>query len=176
MSGGSGFLSKYSPPLCCIYARALKPGRCEKKQRWIDETLFSVNLDSIANTPSPSTKQRQFQVAVDWEPSPPQTASSSPFDIQDPSTGIFTGILAGAVVFVDTGDASPSSTSYSGRLEEKLQKMGAKVVTQWRWNSTIGGKVGITHVVFKNGSMETLTKVQESNGVVVCVTEEWVLK
>jgi len=39
-----------------------------------------------------------------------------------------------------------------------------------------GGKIGITHVVYKDGGRRTLEKVKESNGVVQCVGVAWVLE
>ncbi|KAH0537488.1 hypothetical protein FGG08_005706 [Glutinoglossum americanum] len=41
--------------------------------------------------------------------------------------------------------------------------------------ATPSGKIGITHVVFKDGGVRTLQKVRESMGVVLCVGVNWVL-
>jgi hypothetical protein len=41
---------------------------------------------------------------------------------------------------------------------------------------TPAGKIGITHVVFKDGGKRTLEKVRDTNGVVCCVGVGWVLE
>ncbi|SLM33780.1 Microcephalin-like [Lasallia pustulata] len=108
-------------------------------------------------------------------------------------------ILKGAVVYVDVHTTEGADAS--GIFLELLAQMGARCVKQWTWNSrasfggsfegtssgqpassgsghestTPGSKVGITHVVFKDGGKRTLEKVRESNGVVLCVGVGWVL-
>ncbi|KAF8471668.1 hypothetical protein BDZ91DRAFT_469624 [Kalaharituber pfeilii] len=87
------------------------------------------------------------------------------------------GILAGAVVYVDVHTAEGACSS--SRFVEILQGLGAKTVKQWAWNPSAGsgaGKIGITHVVFKDGSPRTLQKVKESDGVVLCVGVGWVME
>ena len=83
-------------------------------------------------------------------------------------------VLAGAVVYVDVSNADEST------FVEILQGMGAKTVRQWIWNPVAdnsgAGKIGITHVVFKGGSSETLQKVKKSKGVVLCVGVGWVME
>ena len=79
-----------------------------------------------------------------------------------------TPILAGAVVFIDV---LPLPRSH--HLSETLSALGAKTVEKWDWEAR-GGKVGITHVVFEEGSLGTLRKVTESQGLVVCVAGGWV--
>lgn len=67
--------------------------------------------------------------------------------------------------------------------------MGAKCVKSWSWNPrasmsfkgeeanpTGQGRVGITHVVYKDGGKRTLEKVRDSEGVVKCVGVGWVLE
>ncbi|KAH8152376.1 uncharacterized protein LAJ45_03216 [Morchella importuna] len=89
------------------------------------------------------------------------------------------GVLAGAVVFVDvyTSEGADASAAFV----ETLRGLGAKVLKSWNWNPNSNGapgegerKVGITHVVFKDGSPRTLQKVKESKGVVLCVGVAWV--
>ncbi len=110
--------------------------------------------------------------------------------------------LKGAVVFVDVYTSEGSDAS--GIFVELLTQMGARCVKQWNWNpnhvignsaegSTINGpgvdvevtagatapsrqKVGITHVVFKDGGKRTMEKVREAKGVVLCVGVGWVLE
>lgn len=89
------------------------------------------------------------------------------------------GVLAGAVVFVDvyTSEGADASAAFV----EALRGLGAKVIKSWNWNpNSTGGsgegerKIGITHVVFKDGSPRTLQKLKDSNGVVLCVGVGWV--
>lgn len=86
------------------------------------------------------------------------------------------GVLAGAVVFVDVYTSEGADAS--GAFVEALRGLGAKVLKSWNWNPNStggsGGKVGITHVVFKDGSPRTLQKLKDSNGVVLCVGVGWV--
>ncbi|KAF8541625.1 hypothetical protein BDD12DRAFT_828567 [Trichophaea hybrida] len=95
------------------------------------------------------------------------------------SSGVFErtgGVLAGAVVFVDayTNDGGNCAETF----EKMLKGMGSKVLKQWNWNpdSASPGKVGITHVVFKDGSPRTLQKVKATKGLVSCVTLAWVME
>ena len=86
------------------------------------------------------------------------------------------GVLVGAVVYVDahTADGADASAAY----EDSLRALGAKVLKSWNWNPDGGNKdkIGITHVVFKDGSPRTLQEVKDSTGVVVCVGVGWVLQ
>ncbi|KAK2745855.1 hypothetical protein FQN57_003468 [Myotisia sp. PD_48] len=92
--------------------------------------------------------------------------------------------LQGAVIFVDVHTAEGADAS--GIFIELLTQMGAKPLKSWNWNprssmSPVDGvdprdaKVGITHVVYKDGGIRTLEKVREANGVVKCVGVGWVL-
>lgn len=89
------------------------------------------------------------------------------------------GVLAGAVVFVDvyTSEGADASAAFV----EALRGLGAKVIKTWNWNPNFTGgsgegerKIGITHVVFKDGSPRTLKKLKDTNGVVLCVGVGWV--
>ncbi|KAI9702415.1 MAG: hypothetical protein M1836_000894 [Candelina mexicana] len=99
-----------------------------------------------------------------------------------------TQTLKGAVVYVDVHTTEGADAS--GIFIELLNQMGARCVKQWAWNpnttttnndgdsentSTPSAKIGITHVVFKDGGKRTLEKVRRSNGVVLCVGVGWVL-
>ena len=103
-------------------------------------------------------------------------------------------ILRGAVVYVDVHTTEGADAS--AIFVELLSSMGARCVKQWNWNprassnsslemaiegqDSISGitnnKVGITHVVFKDGGKRTLEKVRESHGLVSCVGVGWVLE
>ena len=95
-------------------------------------------------------------------------------------------LLRGAVVFVDvhTSEGADASSVFI----ELLGQMGARCVKSWPWNpntsadvngadpATASSKIGITHVVYKDGGKRTMEKVRESNGVVQCVGVGWVLE
>ncbi|OHW94160.1 hypothetical protein CSPAE12_07256 [Colletotrichum incanum] len=88
------------------------------------------------------------------------------------------GLLRGAVVFVDVHTTEGADAS--GIFVELLTQMGARCVKTWAWNPCATGnsdaaKIGITHVVYKDGGKRTMEKVRESNGVVQCVGVSWVL-
>ncbi|CAF3592858.1 hypothetical protein SNK03_001702 [Fusarium graminearum] len=120
-------------------------------------------------------------------PSTPVAATPSKSDLwsslgtpaRTPRRDLNPAILRGAVVFVDvyTSEGADASSIFV----DLLTQMGAKCMKSWSWNPTssendmTSSKVGITHVVFKDGSKRTLEKVRESNGVVQCVGVSWVL-
>lgn len=96
-------------------------------------------------------------------------------------------VLRGAVVYVDVHTSEGADAS--ALFVELLGQMGAKCVKTWAWNpnatnlgSTVSpdaaesSKIGITHVVYKDGGKRTLEKVRESKGVVLCVGVGWVLE
>ena len=103
------------------------------------------------------------------------------------------------MVYVDVHTTEGADAS--GIFVDLLTQMGARCVRHWNWNprassslprdaafdydaaieeareaSTPGGKIGITHVVFKDGGKRTLEKVRDSKGVVLCVGVGWVLE
>ncbi|KAE8394725.1 hypothetical protein BDV23DRAFT_147027 [Aspergillus alliaceus] len=96
----------------------------------------------------------------------------------------YTGPLQGAVVYVDVHTTEGEDAS--GIFVELLQQMGARCIKNWSWNprSSVApyeqtdsreGKVGITHVVYKDGGVRTMEKVRHARGVVKCVGVGWVL-
>ena len=124
------------------------------------------------------------------------TWSSFTTPMRNARKGADAQILRGVVVFVDVHTAEGADAS--GIFVELLTQMGARCIKQWTWNaqsvsgklskesspeqdsppaeSTPSGKVGITHVVFKDGGKRTLEKVRESKGLVQCVGVGWVLE
>lgn len=90
-------------------------------------------------------------------------------------------LLRGAVVFVDV---HTSEGADAGQVFlDLLTQMGARCVRSWPWNpsndakgESSSSKIGITHVVYKDGGKRTLEKVRESNGIVQCVGVNWVLE
>ena len=115
----------------------------------------------------------------------PMTPSAEPFSTAGTP---FKPARVGADVHTTEG------ADASGIFIELLTQMGAKCVKQWNWNPstsvagpstpgpsesiecTTSAKVGITHVVFKDGGRRTLQKVRESKGLVLCVGVGWVLE
>ena len=93
-----------------------------------------------------------------------------------PRRDINGALLKGAVVFVDvhTTEGADASVLFT----ELLTQMGARCIKSWNWNGNgeDGSKIGITHVVFKDGGKRTLEKAREPNGVVSCVGVGWVLE
>lgn len=90
-------------------------------------------------------------------------------------------LLRGAVVFVDvhTSEGADASSIFV----ELLSHMGARCVKNWTWNpsgsahsESSSSRIGITHVVFKDGGKRTMEKVRQSKGVVQCVGVSWVLE
>ncbi|ORY57183.1 uncharacterized protein BCR38DRAFT_478378 [Pseudomassariella vexata] len=117
---------------------------------------------------------------------PPVTPSKSDIwssmgtPARTPRRDLNPALLRGAVVFVDvhTSEGADASTVFI----ELLTQMGARCVKSWPWNPISAAntdysasKIGITHVVFKDGGKRTMEKVRESGGVVQCVGVGWVL-
>ncbi|KAL8776496.1 MAG: hypothetical protein Q9213_008250 [Squamulea squamosa] len=101
----------------------------------------------------------------------------------------YSNILKGAVVHVDVHTTEGADAS--GIFVDLLTQMGARCVKQWHWNPQASGsspqsdsspesgsppsKVGITHVVYKDGGKRTLEKVRDAKGAIQCVGVSWVL-
>ena len=153
-----------------------------------DDTISQVTFDQPA-TPK--------LIATDL----PQTPSSGmKLDAETPGrTGrksAMSSVLKGAVVHVDVHTTEGADAS--GIFIDLLTQMGARCVKQWNWkprlslgdsldsttspqagspsNSSSASKIGITHVVYKDGGKRTLEKVRLSDGVVMCVGVGWVLE
>ncbi|KAI0839142.1 hypothetical protein F5Y06DRAFT_28790 [Hypoxylon sp. FL0890] len=135
---------------------------------------------------SPTKDSNEMDIDEDEEPAyPPVTPSKSDMwsslgtPARTPRRDLNTSLLRGAVIFVDvhTSEGADASTIFI----ELLTQMGARCVKSWPWNPSSptngdgSSKVGITHVVFKDGGKRTLEKVRETGGVVQCVGVGWVL-
>lgn len=118
-------------------------------------------------------------------PTPPMTPAKADIwstlgtPARTPRRDLNPGLLRGAVVFVDVHTSEGADAS--GIFVELLTQMGARCVKTWSWNprgsdSETNSKIGITHVVYKDGGKRTLEKVRESGGVVQCVGVSWVLE
>ena len=131
----------------------------------------------------PASVQRSATV-ISYSPTKsdknPGTPSKDSWSVQGtpartPRSDLQSGLLRGAVVFVDvrTSDGSDASEFFV----ELLSEMGARCVKRWDWApEEESAPVGITHVVFKDGGKRTLEKVREAGGVVQCVGASWVLE
>ena len=153
---------------------------------------------SVMESPLPTQPQTpKLQAAIG-----PQTPSSGmKLDLETPGRtirkGVVPDVLKGAIVYVDVHTSEGADAS--GIFVDLLTQMGARCVKQWNWNprasmaagpldnvasptsespsgSPSTGRVGITHVVYKDGGKRTLEKVRQSNGVVLCVGVGWVLE
>lgn len=143
-----------------------------KKRRSPSKSPRKVSMPSDPSTPTPKTPGRD-----DESFSTADTPATPGFTRPD----LDHNLLRGAVVFVeartsDGGDAS-------GLFTDLLKQMGAKCRKTWNWsprNSSAGDvtadKIGITHVVYKDGRSQTLEKVRRSGGLVQCVGVSWVLE
>lgn len=132
--------------------------------------------------------RKSMPAAIPESPSTPGPVTPSKSDLwsslgtpaRTPRRDLNPAMLRGAVVFVDvyTSEGADASSIFV----ELLTQMGAKCMKSWSWNPSgsendvTSSKVGITHVVFKDGSKRTLEKVRESNGIVQCVGVSWVLE
>ena len=132
---------------------------------------------------------------------PPQVPSSGlKLDADTPGRNVrksaASSVLKGAVVHVDVHTSEGADAS--GIFVDLLTQMGARCVKQWNWNPRVSlgasfnnpaspgdtspngtnpaSKIGITHVVHKDGGKRTLEKVRLSDGVVMCVGVGWVLE
>lgn len=120
------------------------------------------------------------------EPRPDlSTATASPVKTPRANSKAEEQVLRGAVVFVDVHTTEGEDAS--GIFVELLTQMGAKCVKSWAWNgcssqSPVDGlepvarKVGITHVVYKDGGVRTMEKVRQARNLVKCVGVGWVLE
>ncbi|KAL9058094.1 MAG: hypothetical protein Q9162_001956 [Coniocarpon cinnabarinum] len=98
-----------------------------------------------------------------------------------PRSDVNSQLLTGAMVFVDVHTSEGADAS--GIFVDLLQQMGATVRSTWPWNpsfedsheSPSAAKIGITHVVFKDGGKRTMEKVRMAKGAVMCVGVGWVL-
>lgn len=153
----------------------------------------NVELEQQINSPKPSFGSETL-------PAPCNPSGDTWSCIGSPVRSIRKGadaqILRGAIVYVDVHTTEGADAS--GIFVELLTAMGAKCCKTWSWNprassgslleqredgrrtsaeeTVLGPKVGITHVVYKDGSKRTLEKVRESKGLVLCVGVGWVLE
>ncbi|KAI1421866.1 hypothetical protein F5Y12DRAFT_765478 [Xylaria sp. FL1777] len=143
---------------------------------------------SNVSLPSKPSFNMTFEGETDQESKLPSVTPSKPVPWSSVGTPARTTrpdlnptLLRGAIVFVDVHTTEGAD---AGRIfVDLLVQMGARCVKSWPWNPATSmdakvdiSKVGITHVVFKDGGKRTLEKVNESNGNVQCVGVSWVLE
>lgn len=132
-----------------------------------DANLFKTTPEEPADTEPPATPR-----ATDlW--------STMGTPARTPRRDLNPGLLRGAVVFVDVHTSEGADAS--GIFVELLTQMGARCVKTWAWNPNSAepgadSRVGITHVVYKDGGKRTMEKVRSTGGVVQCVGVSWVLE
>ncbi|KAK7745542.1 hypothetical protein SLS53_003042 [Cytospora paraplurivora] len=109
-------------------------------------------------------------------PTKSENLSNAASLVQTPRREVDHALLRGAVVFVDVHTMEGDDAS--AIFVELLNQMGARCVKSWNWNPNeddASSKIGITHVVYKDGGKRTMEKVRETGGVVQCVGVGWVL-
>ena len=136
-----------------------------------DEMDFDVGPPTATGTPASVNSVKSMKTSA---PSPSRT----------PLKSVGSGVLHGAVVYVEVHTTEGADAS--GVYVDLLTQMGARCVKDWRWNSRAsingaedsasGSKIGITHVVYKDGGKRTLEKVRDAKGEVWCVGVRWVLE
>ena len=114
-------------------------------------------------------------------PSQSVTWSSKGTPARTPRKDLNPSLLRGAIVFVDVHTSEGADAS--GIFVDLLTQMGARCLKSWTWDpdsapepSSGSDRIGVTHVVYKDGEKRTLEKVRQSNGVVQCVGVAWVLE
>jgi hypothetical protein len=146
----------------------------------------------VSRSPSPkrrcSAPRRSSGKVTDADMTPVKAPSvaASPAKTPRPNFNPNSQALRGAVVHVDVHTTEGEDAS--GIFLELLQQMGARCVKSWSWNpraspsavddvdtKEANSKVGITHVVYKDGGLRTLEKVKHAAGLVKCVGVNWVL-
>ena len=142
-------------------------------------TVISYSPQKSASRPQSRQSNVGFNMQVD--PATPSKSAEPDWSTmgtpaRTPRRDLNTSLLKGAVVYVDvhTSEGADASVLFT----ELLTQMGARCVKTWAWNGRgeDGSKIGITHVVFKDGGKRTLEKTREANGVVSCVGVGWVLE
>ncbi|KAI9834396.1 MAG: hypothetical protein M1819_003007 [Sarea resinae] len=165
-------------------------------------TVSKVPLKPAADEESPSRLPRPRRSSSWSQPRSSQKFNQAPFSpTKTPRPGPEGEILKGAVIHVDvhTNEGADASQIFV----DLLTQMGAKCVKHWTWDgksvtATLpaddspqksfasssteqrsrrrSSRVGVTHVVFKDGGSRTIERVRASQGAVVCVGVAWVLE
>lgn len=135
------------------------------------------NATVISYSPTKERGPEQDNLVQPTTPGKAEACSTAATPARTPRRDLNTELLRGAVVFVDVHTSEGSDAS--AVFVDLLNHMGARCVKTWNWNPSHDGngesKIGITHVVYKDGGKRTMERVRQSNGVVQCVGVGWVL-
>lgn len=145
------------------------------KKRHDDYVFEEAEADELASERSVSEPLEDS--ALPTTPAKTDMWSAVGTPARTPRRDVNPALLRGAVVFVDVHTSEGADAS--GIFVELLTQMGARCVKTWIWNPNdedASAKIGITHVVYKDGGKRTMEKVRESGGVVQCVGVSWVLE
>lgn len=124
-----------------------------------------------------SFHERSRSLSPPATPSKSEAWSAAETPGRTPRRDVNSTLLQGAVVFVDVHTVEGADAS--AIFVELLAQMGARCVKTWPWNPNAvnaSSKIGITHVIFKDGGKRTMEKVRETSGAVHCVGVGWVLE
>ncbi|CAP59998.1 uncharacterized protein PODANS_1_3200 [Podospora anserina S mat+] len=145
-----------------------------------DRVTRSATVISYTPTKTESVEEMEDEEEAQAKSVPPVTPAKGDIwstlgtPARTPRRDLNPALLRGAVVFVDVHTTEGADAS--GIFVELLTQMGARCLKEWKWNPTnTDSKIGITHVVYKDGGKRTLEKVRQSEGVVQCVGVSWVL-
>jgi hypothetical protein len=154
-------------------------------------TVSRLPVQRHAPPPPAARTPSRLQESANTTPARSSNWSSAATPTRTPRADLNNQVLKGAVVFVDVHTTEGADAS--AVFVDLLGQMGAKCVRSWSWNPNgransnsppsdgeaavqSSQKIGITHVVFKDGGKKTMEKVRESKGVVLCVGVGWVLE
>ncbi|RAO71441.1 uncharacterized protein BHQ10_007453 [Talaromyces amestolkiae] len=156
------------------------PGRF----KLVPKSRKSTTPDSPVPTPTKRSPLAEIKDTAESERTVPST-TASPAKTPRRDLKADQQCLRGAVVFVDVHTTEGEDAS--GIFVELLTQMGAKCVKSWPWNprssespgvdgtDSMNSKVGITHIVYKDGGVRTMEKVRQAGDLVKCVGVGWVL-
>jgi hypothetical protein len=172
----------------------LKPAAAESPLKVDKRSASASRMQAQRHSPPPPSfavpKLPSLEQGAILTPARSNNWSIAGTPIRTPRRDLNDQVLKGAVVFVDVHTTEGADAS--AVFVDLLGQMGARCVKSWSWNpnsvtspetggadqaaSGVGSKIGITHVVFKDGGKRTLEKVRGSKGVVLCVGVGWVLE
>jgi hypothetical protein len=172
----------------------LKPAAADSPLKVDKRFATASRMQAQRQAPLPPSftvpKLPSFEQGAILTPVRSNSWSTAGTPVRTPRRDLNDQVLKGAVVFVDVHTTEGADAS--AVFVELLGQMGARCVKAWSWNPNsvtspetgstdqaangVGSKIGITHVVFKDGGKRTLEKVRESKGVVLCVGVGWVLE
>jgi hypothetical protein len=172
----------------------LKPEAAESPLKVDKHSASASRMQAQRQAPLPPSfavpKLPSFEHGGILTPARSNSWSTAGTPVRTPRRDLHDQVLKGAVVFVDVHTTEGADAS--AVFVDLLGQMGARCVKSWSWNPNsitspetgstdqatngVGSKIGITHVVFKDGGKRTLEKVRESKGVVLCVGVGWVLE